>query len=778
MRWGTATAIAAIAIGCSQQATAQTVTRYNFDVAAGPRGQVIKTIAGVTGADVSFADSSDKDLDQVVGPVHGNLTLAQALQQALAGSRWFVEAAGNGQVRIARSGGGADIIVTGRRDPLRKEDSNLLTRSDTPLKDTPGTIVSVTQAVLASQNTTSLSEAIRNLPGVTYTPGPPSQISSRGDSTRGASFTNGLRNSIAGGDAPTIDVESIEVLKGPSSVLTGTSVAGGLVNFNPKRATGTSLPQFDLGVGSNKYVRGSVDIGDAISESNRLYWRFVGLSEYADRQSNGGQGPHSYIAAAIFGYRDHGWKIDASSQFYDTNIVYGKLYYTDTNTNTVKPVTVFSNDNNYYKTKSLSQNLSLERDLATSEAFTLRLRSRVRYQYAEQTLQNQLYQGSYNIGLPQLQQLITGNSSFSKNYQFSSSTDLYAKIATGPITQQFIVAFDYSLQRINQLALGYSAFVPFSPAPALRPLPDDNTFGRDVLRATRKDYGVVVQDQISWGRLHALLSLRQTWFDLTSRQQFIYTPSIFKNNADQRISKLTPTGGLVFSATNWASIYYTYQKAVTPPNLGLRVYPGTPFPPSISTGNEAGVKLELFGGRLSITGDYFRKDNSNLALVDPAHPGFYITGPGQKSEGFEINQSGKITPTLFLQSGFAYTVSRDTTPLVSAPRYQANAWLLKSFTLGDKQQLDVGFGGNYQDNINLVFTNFNTGVTTYPKFPNKYVRFDAAIGYTNGPLKLNLTVNNLFNRFNIYTPQVSTNLYQGVGREFRLVFTVALPKAK
>ncbi|MFC3432201.1 TonB-dependent receptor [Sphingobium fuliginis] len=777
MRWGTTTAVVALAVCGAQQAYGQTVTRYDFDVAAGPRRQVIQTIAGIAGADVSFADAADKGLDQVVGPVRGNLTLAQALREALAGSKWFVETAGNGQVRIARSGGNADIIVTGRRDPLRKEDSNLLTRSDTPLKDTPGTIVSVTQSVLATQNTTSLNEAIRNLPGVTYTPGPPSQISSRGDSTRGASFTNGLRNSIAGGDAPTIDVESIEVLKGPSSVLTGTSVAGGLVNLNPKRATGTSLPQFDFGVGSNDYIRGSVDVGGTISESDRLYWRFVGLSEHADRQSNGGQNPHSYAASAIFGYRDNGWKIDASSQVYDTRIVYGKLYYADPTTNTVQPVTIFSNDNNYYKTRSLSQNLGVERDLVTSEAFTLRLRSRMRYQYAEQTLQNQLYQGKYNFGgAIGIIDLVTGNNSFSKNYQFSSSSDLYAKLETGSVTQQFIVAFDYSWQKINQIASGYSALVPFQPLPSLGSIPDSSNPNRNELRATRKDYGLVVQDQISWGPFHALLSARQTWYDLTSRQ--VFYPYLINNDADQRISKLLPTGGLVFSATKWASIYYTYQKAVTPPNLGVRTYRGAPFPAAISTGHEAGVKLELFGGRLSVTGDYFRKDNNNYPLIDPAHPGFYIPGPGQKSEGFEINQSGKITPTLFLQSGFAYTTSRSATPLVSAPRYQANAWLLKSFTLGDRQQLDIGFGGNYQSNVNLVKTDSLTGITTYPKFPIKYVRFDAAVGYTYGPYKLNLTVNNLFDRFNIYTPLVANSLYQGVGREFRLVFTAALPKSR
>ncbi|MBW4332168.1 TonB-dependent receptor [Stakelama sp. CBK3Z-3] len=775
MKWGASCVVLALELVCAEQASAQTVTRYNFDIPNSVRAAAIQAIAHAAGASVSFAQPGNKSLHEVIKPIRGKLTLAQALSQALAGSEWYVESAGNGQVRIARSGGDAsDIIVTGQRDQLRKEDSNLLTRSDTPLKNTPGTIVSVTQEVLASQNVTSLSEAIRNLPGVTYTPGPPSQIGSRGATTLGASFTSGLRNSAVGGDAPTIDVESIEVLKGPSSVLTGTAVAGGLVNFNPKRALGVSPAEFDFAVGSDKYIRGSVDVGGAISSDNRLNWRFVGLSEYADHQDNGGNAPHSYVADAIFGYRDHGWKIDASSQFYDTRIVYGRLYYDDLTTNTVKPVTAFSNDDNYYRTKSLSQNLSLERDLTSSKKFTLRLRSRLRYQYAEQTLQNQLYQGTYNIGLPQIQELVTGNSSFSKNKQFSSSTDIYAKLATGQLTQQFIVAFDYAWQNANQLARSYSAFVPSQPA-TLEPLPDDNTYGRSTLHATRKDYGVVVQDQIAWGAFHALLSLRQSWFDLTSRQQFIYTPNIYNNNADQRISKLLPTGGAVYELTDWASIYYTYQKAITPPQLNIQTYPGNPFPPSISTGHEAGVKMELFGGRISLTGDYFRKSNNNLPLVDPAHAGFYIAGPGQKSEGFEINQSGKITPTLFLQSGFAYTVSRDSKPLISAPRYQANAWILKNFKLGDGQ-IDLGFGGNYQDGTNLVLTNYSTGVTTYPKFPQKYLRFDAAIGYKNGPYKLNLTVNNLFDRFNIYTPLVATNLYQGVGREFRLVFTTALPR--
>lgn len=767
MRWGTARALAFIVLAGAQPAYAQTVTRYDFDIANGSRIEVIRAIARATGAKVSFATLDDTALNDPVGPIRGKLTLVQALEQALIGSAWFVEDAGNNQVRIARSdGNSSDIVVTGQRLTERKEDSNLLTRTDTPLKDTPGTIVSVTQSVLQSQNVTSIDEAIRNLPGVSFIGGSPSQLSARGGTTEGASFTNGLRNSSLGGNAPTIDVDSIEVLKGPSSIISGTAVAGGLLNIVPKTAVGTSRPQISLGGGTYGYIRGDADVGGAISEDARLYWRLVGLVEYANRQNGGGNNPHSYSTALILGYRDNGWKIDAQTQIYDTRTVYGALYANDDTAKAVVPVSFIDNSDAYYQVESKSQNLRLEKDLVTSEKLSLRFRTNGRYQEADQKLQNINNGGVLTLppfGTQNFVQLLSQQSS---SRQLSLSADIYAKVITGRLQQQLIAAFDYSGEHLDVLTSGAAALFPLSPVPPLVTIPTGPGAGIAVQQLSRNNYGVVVQDQITLGRFHVLAGLRKSWF--TTRSSPI--PSF-----RQSVNKLLPSGGVVFKTTDWASLYYSYQKGLTPPQPLLRLFSGDPLEPVITTGHEAGVKLELFNARLSVTGNYFRRSTSYITLPDPVNVGFSLIGPVQEAEGFEIAQIGKVTPTLFVQSGVTYAKSATGTPLIGAPRYTANFWVLKNFDIGTTSRIDIGLGGNLQYDTNISELNILAGTSTYPRLHRDYARFDAAIGYTSGPYKLNLTVNNLFDRFNLLTPLIATNLFRGTGRDVKLVFTTTLP---
>ena len=101
----------------------------------------------------------------------------------------------------------------------------------------------------------------------------------------------------------------------------------------------------------------------------------------------------------------------------------------------------------------------------------------------------------------------------------------------------------------------------------------------------------------------------------------------------------------MIDVTKWASLYYSYQKGLTPPGFAEVRANGTSLPPEITTNNEIGIKADLFNNRLSVTTDYFRYNSTNAALIDFLNPGFYVTGPGKKNEGFEISSSGKIGST-------------------------------------------------------------------------------------------------------------------------------------
>lgn len=759
--------VVAVLVVEAGQVRAQTIARYNLNIAAGVRSHAIQEIARICGAEVSLAGANDEQLSEIIGPIRGNFTTFEALSKALNGSGWFIEESGNNEVRIVRKGKADEsIVVTGVRTQLRKEDSSLLTRTDTPLKDTPGTIVSVTQAVLQSQNTTSLAEAVRNLPGVSFIPGSPSQIGSRGGSTNGTSFTNGLRNSSLGGTPPTIDVDSIEVLKGPSSIVSGTAVAGGLLNVIPKKATGNSKTTIDLGGGSMRYFRGDFDVGGTISKKNRLYWRAVGLAEHAHRLNEGGSHPASYAGDFILGYRDNGWKIDALAQIYQTRTVYGTLYANNDIMKTIDKLNFIDNSHTYFLDKSVSQNLRVEKNLKTSEKFTLRFRANERYQYANESLSSISNGGILTMPGLGSNYFVSLMGERSKSSQLSFSTDIYAKITTGAIKQQIILAFDYTGEQLNMLMNAPSALYPLQPIPPIASIPTSSTPYVQKTLLNRYNYGAVIQDQLTWRRLHLLASLRQSWFSANAHPTPTYT---------QSINKLLPSGGIVYSATDWMSLYYSYQKGLTPPQPLIRQFNGQPFPPSLTTGHEVGAKFEIIDGSTSITVDYFRKKSNNLALADPLHAGYSIPGPGQQAEGFEISEVGKITPSLFAETGFTYTRSTIAIPLIATPKYTINFWLLKTINITKKDKIDLGFGGNWAQDTTLTHTDPATGTISYPHLWRNYLRFDTAIGFSHGPYKLNLTINNMFNRLNISTPVVDTNLYRGIGRDVRLTLSVVLP---
>ena len=767
MNWNKTAVAAAFAIGIAQQVAAQTVTEYDFNISSGPRGAVLQEIARVAGSAVSITDPNAPGLAELVQPVHGKLTLADALKQALAGSDWYVIAAGNGEVRIGRYESTTVVVVTGRRPSLRKEDSSLLTRSDTPLQETPGTVESVSHEVLESQNVTNLAEALRNLPGISIDPGPPLMVSARAGNTGGQTFSNGLRNSQYGGNAPTIDVAAIEMLKGPSSILSGTAVAGGLVNLVPKEATGTSASEFDLGVGSKGYVRGSVDVGGDISEENRLYWRFVGLAEHANEQNGGGADPSSKAATFMFGYRDKGWKIDTQTQYYDTRAAFTRLYRNDDDTRSIIPIDAFYNPDAYYRDESLSQSVQLEKGLYASQMLDLRFRTRARFQHAIESL-TQLQCGGTCGGdfIPLFNVAYRGRSN-----QISSSTDLYAKLTTGEIEQQLIVAFDYAKGKGQSLGVQDYVPYPFEPIPPLRSIPNSATPDAALTDDHQKDYGVVIQDQLNWGRAHGLLSLRKSWYDEVSKDE----PNGFSSNT--AAVALLPSGGVVFDVKKWASIYYSYQKGLTPPMAGAKQADGSLIPPSITTGHEAGIKLELFDNRLSVNADYFRSAATNYPIAT-SNPLIYIAGPGQKVDGFEVSEVGNLTPTLFLQSGFTYTRPTSSTPVVATPTFTTNVHLLKTFKLEDSAKIDAGFGANYQSAPRVALLDPTFTFNTYPRLYAHYLRFDASIGYARAGYRLNLTIDNIFDRFNLYNPSDALNLRRGTGRDVRLVLTVPLPEGK
>lgn len=763
-------ATAAVAVASPAYAQpANEVEQYNFKVSGGRLSSVVAEIAAQARASITVDRGAETDV--TIEGISGTYTLKDALDIALSNTDYQIDPGPNNTFRIVRRGSDADIVVTARRRDFARTESSLLTRTDTPLRQTPGTIDSVTEEVLRSQNAISVNEALRNIPGVTFnTSNGRTEVFIGQDGTGGTTYLNGLRTAGIASNPPITDIEAIEVLKGPAAILTGSAlsggaIAGGVVNFVPKRATGREGADIAIGFGSGNEILGSADVGGAISRDHGLFWRLAVLGEYADTLPGGGNRPTQKVINPMFGYRGSGIRFDASFQYYTkfTPFPLSAAFIpgtgmVDYSANRVSP-------DSGLQVESKRGSYNLEIDLVDKPGFSLTLRNRGLYQYAERAGQYQLPLVYDFFGSTFLLNLST----FDRTKQLSEYLDLYAKFSTGPLEHQMIVAGDLmhsnSYTNTSQ-GIGFSSdTTPVS----LNPI----SYAPSGL-ATVRQYGLILQDQINWGRFHALLGLRQTWFRQNpyrfSGGQFQPVISggkiLFSEN-----NKLLLNGGLVFDVTKAVSIYFAYSNTFSPYDSSYTTVSGDILPPMTRTQYEIGAKMGLFGDRMTVNVSAYKYSTDN-AIEQVGS--FYRAIGGIKGKGAQISISGSVTPTLKILAGYAYSTGYPVTdpnrPLIAKPEHVANLWAIQTFKLGGKQSIDVGLGGNY--NSGFYTQDLNVVLPPLPIYhiDNALLSVNGSLTYTIGQFSVNAVVNNIFDRRNYQPSSSVVQIPIEAGRSFRINF--------
>jgi iron complex outermembrane receptor protein len=168
-----------------------------------------------------------------------------------------------------------EIVVTGEREEgYRVPQATTGTRTDTPIRDIPQSIQVIPRQVLEDQKVTRLTDAIRNVSGVVEGVGFAGSIDNF--NIRGFEFSSVLRDGFREpGDAlrELANIEQIEVLKGPASVLYGNAEPGGIINLVTKRPLSTPYYSADFSIGSFNYYRPSIDISGSLNPDKTLLYR-------------------------------------------------------------------------------------------------------------------------------------------------------------------------------------------------------------------------------------------------------------------------------------------------------------------------------------------------------------------------------------------------------------------------------------------------------------------------------------------------------------------------
>src|SRR5215813_4627149 len=148
--------------------------------------------------------------------------------------------------------------------------SSTIPRLPVPLLDTPQTINVVTQQVIQEQRVTTMEEALRYVPGITFSAGEGAQQGDgpiiRGFVSRGDLFRDGIRDP-GWYTRDLFDADRVEVYKGPSAFAFGRGATGGAINLATKLPTGATFAETTFTGTTGPGARADLDVGGQVNPS-------------------------------------------------------------------------------------------------------------------------------------------------------------------------------------------------------------------------------------------------------------------------------------------------------------------------------------------------------------------------------------------------------------------------------------------------------------------------------------------------------------------------------
>ncbi len=630
-----------------------------------------------------------------------------------------------------------ELVVTGEQDGYRVPNTSVGTRTDTPLRDIPQTIQVVPQEVLRDQNVTRLQDATRNVAGASQFG---SSITDRdqGIRLRGFEATNPYRNGVRDQETSQIidfaNVERVEVLSGPASVLFGRTLApGGVVNIVTKQPLSNPYYAVDATFGSFDFYRGAIDLSGPLNDSETLLYRlnvaYQNRNAFVDRFDES----QFFIAPVISLALGDRTRLTLEGEYLDQA---GSFFIGLPIEGTVLP----------------NPNGRIPRNRNTSEGEINRSLSRVGYRLEHQfsdnwSLQNVFrasffeYENSLVIGAglnPDLRTINRTRSDFIQDTQtYGLQTYLTGKFSTGSIDHQLLLGVD--LNRIDGLFAGQSFSGTASPIDVFNPVYGLPTGPLTLVSDTDNvvdSLGFYVQDLVTLTPNLKLLLGGQ--FDLVRQ-----TNEDFLANTESTESSdaFSPRVGLVYQPIPPISLYASYARSFTP--QGGTDFEGNRFVPERGTQYEVGVKADL-NDQLSATLAFYEITLSNVLTTDPGNPDFSIQVGEQRSRGFDLTLGGEILPGWSIIAGYAYIdaeVTEDNsipegTGFGNVPEHSFNLWTKYEFQSGPLQGFGMGVGLFYVGERPGFFD------TSY-ELPS-YLRTDAALYYQRNRFRAALNFRNLF----------------------------------
>ncbi|MEI6544036.1 MAG: TonB-dependent receptor [Methylococcales bacterium] len=650
---------------------------YRFDLPAQPLSTTLDNVAQSAHTKLVYSDTTVKGLTAV--PVKGEYTATQALTIALGKSGLGYKVVDKTLITVIGKPTPAPettlkaMTVVGTQessDPYNEDyrviNSKTATKTDTPILETPYSVSVVPQQVLKDKQVIRVEDALTSVAGVqsSFTNGGLSDVFIIRGFQNTSMYLDGflLPSALGGGTSKreVANLEQIEVLKGPGSILYGRSEPGGIINLTTKRPQATSYNAIQQQFGSYGMYRTAIDSTGKMTKDDILLYR-VNLSyENANSFRDFVKTDDFFIAPSLT------WNISDKTQ---ANLDITYQYFNNTSDsgippmgNRPAPVPINFQMGEPNNNKNVGDRVYVGANWSHAFNDSWKLNHRFGAEFLDLTQDFTFFfsqpdaSGNFvNINAnptPGCDGANCGTRGFNNavvhQQNYYTTLNLTGKFKTSVLEHNTLWGFDYFVID-NQSASSNAqplndTFNIFNPIYQTTASP--STFTTNP-KFNQEWYGLYAQDQIKFPfNVYGNVGVR--YDNATSNQ---YTNPITLTTTDDHFS---PRGGLLWKPVQWLSVYGNYSENFGPSNNLFNVPGQQIIPPQLANQWELGAKTEFFNKRLSTTFAYFDLTKTNVPVYDPTNWLLQRASGKQESRGYEFEVAGEALPGL--KTVAAYTI--------------------------------------------------------------------------------------------------------------------------
>ena len=675
------------------------------------------------------------------------------------------------------------IVVFGSQESYLNETVSSATKTDASAFDIPLTVNIINDSFLKDLRAETLSDAYGYTTGLSE-----SGINANSFTLRGlpANLQSVQVDGLPGlasrfGSPTTANIERVEILKGPASVLYGQLEPGGLINIISKRPSQTASVSLDVSLQSyatgvsgfidDNGVTATLDATGALTADERLLYRFVASGEAIDSFRDDVQFRNYYFYPSITYLATDTASLTLGLEYLNEE---GRadhgLVAINNDIDLTAPVNVRYQEP---QDEDNDEGIVLFATLDWSIRPSLRLTANWRGVWHEDNrilFENNRVNDAPDPANATLRRR-DRNQLNKRRYHFLD-LNLRNEFDTGALRHEVLLGFNGGFERRDFERIRFGVNV----APHISVL--NPVWGEGVPSSIRSgtdritdlwNYGVYFLDVVHLGE-HWVLTAGGRY----EEQDVDFTEQRSGRKADQRTDAFVPMIGLVFKPSDSWSVYASYGESFDPNSVERTDVDNDPFEPEEGEQYEIGAKASFFDDRATWTFAYFDIEKTNI--VERNLEGDYELLGALESRGIETELLALPIHNWQAKLGYAYVDAvvahspSETTrgnPMAFAPEHDLYLWTRYNFdrlVLGG--QLGVSLGINYESER---FTHASLGDRV--ELPD-YLRVDIGAYYETEHISVAFNFENLFDEKYFIGGSRDTRLYPGDPRKFTLSFTM------